>query len=439
MKEHGTVTCGIILLSKLAELMLPNRMALATTHHHLQPPRTATTHHHHRHHPPSPPATTHHHHRHHPPSPPTITTATHRHHPTTTSSHHAPSLTTITATTPPRTTTTTHHLQPPRTTTTHHLQPPRTTTTHHHRHHPPPPASRRHTSSRLIIIESIPNEFPKLIAPLKSSSFSSSRPDSPLTTHRKLVGVSDCYDMKARYDCSCRLDDSIIPDHLREGYGGFVIDMKLRHILERANGDDPVVLGSFEELLQYPTFEFLNAIVIGCLTLCTRLTIPPGFKIKVADQVLSLAKSMWNDAENEGVEKVMPIAVEVVVRNVQEPNESEQEAIVRAFSDCADDIMEVFYQRASANDNISPTYKEHVAARKSSLKALKYSRLEDLSLDKSCEICGGKFSLGMAVGRMPCSHVFHANCIINNLATSNDCVNCPVPRILLAESKSSFP
>lgn len=62
---------------------------------------------------------------------------------------------------------------------------------------------------------------------------------------------------------------------------------------------------------------------------------------------------MWNDAGNEVLEKVMPIAVEVVVRNLQEPNESEQEAIARTFSECADDIMKEFYPGAYASDDVS--------------------------------------------------------------------------------------
>ncbi|KAH7843323.1 hypothetical protein Vadar_015174 [Vaccinium darrowii] len=249
--------------------------------------------------------------------------------------------------------------------------------------------------------------------------------------------------MKARYDCSCRQDDSIIPDHLREGYSGFLIDLQLRHVLERANGDDPVVLGSFGELIQYhkvdfPTVEFMDGVVAFSLNSCAKVNIPDGFILKVAHQVLSLAKSMSNNADNGGIEKVMPISVKVVVRNWQEPQESEQEAIARAFSECADDIMEQFYQRASASDNVSPTYLEFVNSRKSSLKALEYVRLEDLSSAK-CGICRDKLSVGMVVGRMPCSHVFHANCIIGQLKVFNHCPYCPPPRDLLAESKLSFP
>lgn len=142
--------------------------------------------------------------------------------------------------------------------------------------------------------------------------------------------------MKARYDCSCRQDVSIIPDHLREGYSGFLIYLQIRHVLERANGDDPVVLGSFGELIQYhkidfPTVEFMDGVVAFSLNSCTKVNIPDGFILKVAHQVMSLAKSMSNNADNGGIEKVMPISVKVVVRNWQEPQESEQEAIARVF------------------------------------------------------------------------------------------------------------
>ncbi|KAI8561927.1 hypothetical protein RHMOL_Rhmol04G0380000 [Rhododendron molle] len=70
---------------------------------------------------------------------------------------------------------------------------------------------------------------------------------------------------------------------------------------------------------------------------------PASINKEISAQVLSLGKSMRNDAGNEVLEKVMPIAVEVVVRNLQEPNESEQEAIAWAFSECAEDIMKEFY------------------------------------------------------------------------------------------------
>lgn len=93
--------------------------------------------------------------------------------------------------------------------------------------------------------------------------------------------------------------------------------------------------------------------VLVSLSGCTNVNIPASIKKEISAQVLSLGKSMWNDAGNEVLEKVMPIAVEVVVRNLQEPNESEQEAIARTFSECADDIMKEFYPGAYASDDVS--------------------------------------------------------------------------------------
>ncbi|KAF7144034.1 hypothetical protein RHSIM_Rhsim05G0061300 [Rhododendron simsii] len=148
--------------------------------------------------------------------------------------------------------------------------------------------------------------------------------------------VSDSYhNMEdGRYACSCREDDSIIPDNLPKGYCGFVVNLWFRNEVERASGDDALVLDSYKKWLRFPNFENMEMILDSCISSCTRVYLPGRLQDSVAEKVLSFANSMLMDTESE-YKKVLPIAMEVVVRTLQGSMEREQEAIARAFTEPA--------------------------------------------------------------------------------------------------------
>ena len=68
-----------------------------------------------------------------------------------------------------------------------------------------------------------------------------------------------------------------------------------------------------------------------------------------------------------------------------------------------------------------------IPATKSSVEALEKVRLQPESASVSvgeCIICLQEFETGSEVTRMPCSHVYHGDCIVKWLETSHHCPLC---------------
>lgn len=65
-----------------------------------------------------------------------------------------------------------------------------------------------------------------------------------------------------------------------------------------------------------------------------------------------------------------------------------------------------------------------VPATKSSIAALKKVKVENLSVMNECSICLEEFSTGLEVIGMPCSHVYHKDCIVEWLKRSHLCPLC---------------
>ena len=60
----------------------------------------------------------------------------------------------------------------------------------------------------------------------------------------------------------------------------------------------------------------------------------------------------------------------------------------------------------------------------SAIAALKEGRLNSSSTDTSCTICLEDFPVGSSVTCMPCSHIFHRQCIVEWLNNSHYCPVC---------------
>ena len=67
-----------------------------------------------------------------------------------------------------------------------------------------------------------------------------------------------------------------------------------------------------------------------------------------------------------------------------------------------------------------------IPATKSSIEALEKVTLQQDELDSvaACVICTQEFVAGLEVTRMPCSHVYHEECIVKWLKRSNVCPLC---------------
>ena len=70
-----------------------------------------------------------------------------------------------------------------------------------------------------------------------------------------------------------------------------------------------------------------------------------------------------------------------------------------------------------------------IPATKASIEALEKVRVQQGLLDcvKECIVCMQEFEVGSEVTRMPCSHVYHGDCIIKWLETSHFCPLCRYP------------
>nr|XP_023886641.1 E3 ubiquitin-protein ligase RNF181-like [Quercus suber]POE68271.1 e3 ubiquitin-protein ligase ring1 [Quercus suber] len=66
-------------------------------------------------------------------------------------------------------------------------------------------------------------------------------------------------------------------------------------------------------------------------------------------------------------------------------------------------------------------------ASEESIMGLEVVRIEERSVDlagEACAVCLNEFSIGSEARRMPCSHTYHQDCIIQWLGRSNMCPMC---------------
>lgn len=140
--------------------------------------------------------------------------------------------------------------------------------------------------------------------------------------------------------------------------------------------------------------------------------------------------------------------MDIVVKNLQRPSESDPEAISRALSEsladmigdvkilpCVDrrEFTESFIARQTALakkrsrdvPDIGRTNVEEVAATKPYICSLEYTRADDSFC--SCEICLQCFSCGMVVAHLPCSHPYHGDCLVHLLMRVSSCPRCDLP------------
>lgn len=64
-----------------------------------------------------------------------------------------------------------------------------------------------------------------------------------------------------------------------------------------------------------------------------------------------------------------------------------------------------------------------VPASRSSIQTLETQKYQGESVE-TCVVCMEEFSVGVDVTRMPCSHIFHGECIVKWLENSNFCPLC---------------
>uniref|UniRef100_A0A5B7BTL4 RING-type E3 ubiquitin transferase n=1 Tax=Davidia involucrata TaxID=16924 RepID=A0A5B7BTL4_DAVIN len=205
-------------------------------------------------------------------------------------------------------------------------------------------------------------------------------------------------------------ENEIIPSHLREQYEGFFIEIRVCNTLEQPN-NNLSIQNSFRRSFGITRQQFLDKEDLEILLFAHLYNayLPEDIEQAVINQVFNFGSSMMSDAGNAD-RKVLPIVVDVRIRTLQQPDEdeNEDEAIDRANRES----MEVSAFRP-------------VPATQSSIQALeKMTLLDDSCSLKECAICLEMLSVGLEFIRMPCSHIYHGDCIVRWLERSNLCPLC---------------
>ena len=107
--------------------------------------------------------------------------------------------------------------------------------------------------------------------------------------------------------------------------------------------------------------------------------------------------------------------------------EEEDEEVIEEIDDDDDEDSNVEEELDSVILDSMETY-EPIPATKCSIKALEKVRFQQgLNSIQECVICMEEFHTGSEVTRMPCSHIYHGDCIVRWLETSHICPLCRYP------------
>ncbi|KAI8532464.1 hypothetical protein RHMOL_Rhmol11G0216300 [Rhododendron molle] len=235
-----------------------------------------------------------------------------------------------------------------------------------------------------------------------------------------------------RYSYSFRQDESIIPTRVflhDVPYDGFWIKFWFYYKLEKpVNGDsedviDEVVLDSYDLLWFWCRDQYLggsSSVERDFDTLF--LDLPQSVGQSIKDDMLKFVHSMVNDPKNVH-RAVLPLVVEIEIITRQSPGESEDDAIARAL------------RGSMGPDN---GYNGSASAGESSVvEAVGKVTLDHDNLPSSanqCAICLDTIFAGIKnVTGLPCSHIYHTNCIARWLRKSN---SCPLCRIYVKKIKA---
>lgn len=225
-----------------------------------------------------------------------------------------------------------------------------------------------------------------------------------------------------RYSYCCRQEESVIPAHVflhdDVPYDGFWIKFWFYYILEKpVNGNsedvlEEMVLDSYDRLWFWRRAEYLG----GSSSVETDFDmlfrdLPESVGESIKDEMLKFVHSMVNDPKNVH-RAVLPLVVDIEIITRQSPGESEDDAIARALSG------------SMGPDN---GYNNTESTRESSVvEALGEVTLDHDNLPSSanqCAICLDMILVGRVTG-LPCSHIYHTNCIARWLRKSNLCPLC---------------
>ncbi|KAF7113145.1 hypothetical protein RHSIM_RhsimUnG0156200 [Rhododendron simsii] len=258
----------------------------------------------------------------------------------------------------------------------------------------------------------------------------------PSLSFRNMDAAADA----AMFSYNCWEDDSINTEPLGGRYGCRAL-LRFSYHRDNPNHDDQV-LYSYQRHYFMQRDDVLSENQEKREVLAIIL-VDAGISESVAElivnEIWSLAHSMLNDPNNVD-RKILPIAVDIQIRSEaraiakerrhreyrEEFNRSLREESARERS------RPQFRNREFADDQMARATRDSmlvkfVPATKSSIEALERVTIFDnnscLQVEE-CRICLETLPIGAKVIRMPCSHIFHGNCIVRWLESSNLCPLC---------------
>lgn len=133
------------------------------------------------------------------------------------------------------------------------------------------------------------------------------------------------------------------------------------------------------------------------------------FQEYMIPNILSYARSLLEDKKKGGDQLKIAMYVDIELT-------TEYMSYSEDNSQVSDEIM-----RESMEEFAEMGY-GMIPASKSSIEKL--DQVLHMSGTENCTICLERLPIGMLVTRMPCTHFFHKNCIVQWLDTSNSCPIC---------------
>lgn len=149
----------------------------------------------------------------------------------------------------------------------------------------------------------------------------------------------------------------------------------------------------------------------------SRVPLPPDDAEEIMDRIYSYSQTMSKSFVSGTTLYTKELVVEIQFR-------TDLFEVVGGGDESDDDVdernaMEESFEMAELHKAVEP-------AEKSAIEALEKVRVSDISVKKQglCAICFGEVFVGSELTRLPCSHMFHGDCIVRWLHESTFCPLC---------------